>query len=56
MADLADVETALVGLTTAALYPGGSAASSSVGADCRIYRGWPTPTALAHLIHRFSRI
>jgi hypothetical protein len=46
MADLAGVETALVGLATAALYPGGLAEPSSVGADCRIYRGWPAPAAL----------
>lgn len=46
MADLADVETALVGLATVALYPGGLAQPSSVGADCRIYRGWPAPAGL----------
>ena len=46
MADLADVESALVGLATDALYPGGLAEPSSVNADCRIYRGWPTPAAL----------
>ncbi len=46
MADLADVESALVDLATAALYPGGLAEPSSVGADCRIYRGWPAPASL----------
>ena len=46
MADLADVETAIVGLATAALYPNGLAEPSSVGADCRVYRGWPAPAAL----------
>ena len=46
MADLADVEAALVGLATTALYPDGQTATSAVGVDCRIYRGWPTPAAL----------
>ncbi len=46
MADLADIETTLVGLATASLYPGGLAAPSTVGADCRIYRGWPAPVGL----------
>lgn len=46
MADLADVEMALVALATEALYPGGLAQPSSTGTDCRIYRGWPTPAGL----------
>ena len=46
MADLADVETSLVGLLTAAIYPNGLTAPSSVGVDCRIYRGWPAPAGL----------
>ena len=46
MADLADVETTLVGLATNALYPRGLTESSSVGADCRVYRGWPAPAGL----------
>ena len=46
MADLSDVETAIVGLLTDALYPGGLASSSRVGAVCRIYRGWPLPASL----------
>jgi hypothetical protein len=46
MADLADVENALVVLVTNALYPEGAGTTCSVGADCRIYRGWPTPAGL----------
>lgn len=46
MADLSDVEASLVTLVTAALYPEGLASPSEVGADCRIYRGWPTPGGL----------
>lgn len=46
MADLSDVENAIVSEVTAALYPQGTSLASSVGATCRIYRGWPSPTAL----------
>lgn len=46
MADLADVETALVGLVAAALYPQGAGMASAVGAPCRVYRGWPVAAAL----------
>jgi len=46
MADISDVEIALVDQIVAALYPSGSAADSAVGTTCRIYRGWPTPGAL----------
>jgi hypothetical protein len=46
MADLADIETSMVGLITGALYPGGATSPSKAGADCRIYRGWPTPAGL----------
>lgn len=41
MADLADVETALVTLIADALYPGGAAEASAIGVAARIYRGWP---------------
>ena len=41
MADLADVETALVGLIASALYPEGTEAASATGRATRIYRGWP---------------
>ena len=46
MADLADVETALVGVLSAALQSGGPGGTSVVGAPCRIYRGWPVASAL----------
>lgn len=46
MADLSDVEQALVGLIAAALYPNGTSQPSAVTAACRIYRGWPMPKAL----------
>lgn len=46
MADQSDVETVLTGLVTQALYPSGVTGSSTVGATCRIYRGWPSATAL----------
>jgi len=52
MADQSDVETALVGLVLAAVYPDGTTASSVCNADCRIYRGWPLPGTLeADLAH-----
>lgn len=46
MADLSDVEAAMAALATSALYPDGITSPSAVGADCRIYRGWPTPAGL----------
>lgn len=46
MADQSDVESALVGLAAAALYPNGTGVASVAGADCRIYRGWPNAAAL----------
>lgn len=46
MADLSDVEATLVALVTDALYPDGPATPTRVGADCRIFRGWPTPAGL----------
>ena len=46
MADQSDVETALVKMVSAALYPNGTSAASSPGPDCRIYRGWPNSVAL----------
>jgi hypothetical protein len=46
MADQSDVETALVSLVATALYPNGPDEPSSIGPDCRIYRGWPTSAAL----------
>jgi hypothetical protein len=46
MADLSDVEVALVSTVTEAIYPSGSALPSVLGIPCRIYRGWPLATAL----------
>ena len=46
MADESDVETALVALSSAALYPNGANSPSVPGPDCRIYRGWPNSAAL----------
>jgi hypothetical protein len=46
MADISDVEQALVESITAVLYPAGSSQSSIVGALCRIYRGWPNSATL----------
>ena len=46
MADESDVETALVTLCSAALYPNGTNSPSAPGPDCRIYRGWPNSAAL----------
>lgn len=46
MADLSDVENAIVAQVTNALYPQGLSEPSIVGVTCRIYRGWPTTAAL----------
>ena len=46
MADLADVESALVDLATSVLYPNGTDVPSALGVDCRVYRGWPAPAGL----------
>jgi len=46
MADQSDVEAALVTAIAAVLYPEGVAAPSLIGNQCRIFRGWPTATAL----------
>jgi len=46
MADQADVENVLVTLTAAALYPNGTGEASAPGPTCRVYRGWPNPSAL----------
>ena len=47
MADLSDVEQALVGCVSAALYPGGVDAESATGSMCRVFRGWPVSAQLA---------
>ena len=46
MADLSDVENAIVAEVVDALYPNGVSQASIVGANCRVYRGWPSPAAL----------
>lgn len=46
MADQSDVENALVAQAAVALYPDGPGDPSVTGADCRIYRGWPSSTSL----------
>ena len=46
MADIADVEQALVDTINSNLYPAGSSQPSIVGAQCRIYRGWPNSATL----------
>ena len=46
MADLSDVENAMVGEVINALYPSGTSQPSVVGVTCHVYRGWPSPAAL----------
>ena len=46
MADLSDVETALVACVVAAIYPAGEASASLTGQNVRVYRGWPLTGAL----------
>ena len=46
MADLSDIEAALVLLCAGALYPAGSEQPSAVGAACRVHRGWPITSRL----------
>jgi len=46
MADLSDVENALCSEVIGVLYPNGITQASTVGAMCRIYRGWPLPASL----------
>ena len=46
MADLSDVETAILAVVARALYPAGTGAPSVVGAPARVYRGWPVAPAL----------
>ena len=46
MADLSDLETALVERLIGIIYPRGLDQTSIAGTTCRIYRGWPSPAAL----------
>ena len=48
MADLSQVETAIVEIVAAALYPDGTDNPSALNQPVRIYRGWPVPNALNH--------
>ena len=47
MADLSDVETALLALLSTNLFPQGVGAPSAVGGALRLYRGWPVTAALS---------
>ncbi len=46
MADLSDVELALVNALTTVVYPTGAAGASLTGRPVRIYRGWPMAGSL----------
>lgn len=46
MADLTDVQNALVAIVAAALYPSGTGAPSVSGVPVKIYAGWPLPQQL----------
>ena len=46
MADLSDVENALTSLVSSALYPDGVGSPSLLDTTCRVYRGWPSSSAL----------
>lgn len=46
MADVSDVENALVTFLTGVLYPSGVSQSSIIGSICRVYRGWPNQATL----------
>ena len=46
MADLSDVESALAALILSLIYPQGLDRESTIGAVCRVYRGWPAPATL----------
>jgi hypothetical protein len=46
MADISDVEQAVVDAITSILYPAGTSQPSIVAALCRVYRGWPNSATL----------
>jgi hypothetical protein len=46
MADLSDVEEAVLTRVAAVLYPSGPTGLSALGTLCRVYRGWPDATVL----------
>ncbi len=47
MADISDVEKALVDAVMTAVYPSGTSNASLTGGNVRIYRGWPSPNGLS---------
>jgi hypothetical protein len=46
MADLSDVENAVVAKVIGAIYPAGISQTSAIGVACRVFRGWPSPANL----------
>lgn len=46
MADISDVENALVAFAAQVLYPNGTGQPSVANADCLVHPGWPTPAQL----------
>ena len=46
MADLTDVQSAIVAKIAQALYPNGTAQASAVGAACKVFPGWPVAASL----------
>jgi hypothetical protein len=46
MADVIDVQNALVALIAQTLYPNGTSQPSIVAAPCKVYPGWPTQSQL----------
>lgn len=47
MADISDVEKALVDAVLAVVYPSGLSSNSVTGSNVRVYRGWPSPSGLS---------
>lgn len=46
MADISDVENALVALIAQTLYPNGTGQASAAGVPAKVYAGWPTQSQL----------
>lgn len=46
MADLSDVSEALVAIISQAIYPSGTAQASALGAQVKVFAGWPLPAQL----------
>ena len=47
MADLSDVETALVGIVSMAIYPNGVGCAVPICQSTRVFRGWPSDAQIA---------